>query len=62
MNGKSKSHANNTKVHTSSNGDSSGIVAKIIFLVLLVSLSVVIALILVELRGKQGRAWCDSCV
>lgn len=44
----------------SSNGDGegSGIVAKIFFLILLVSLSLVVGLILVELRGKQGRACC----
>ena len=65
-----KTHHNNasyTKNHNTkglSNGDAggvggggSGMVAKAIFLLLLVSLSVVVALILVELRGKQkGRA------
>ncbi|XP_042219734.1 fibrous sheath CABYR-binding protein-like isoform X8 [Homarus americanus] len=52
---KGKAMANNTgKGHSTTNGDSSGVVAKIIFLILLVSLSVVVALILVELRGKQA--------
>ncbi|XP_042219728.1 fibrous sheath CABYR-binding protein-like isoform X2 [Homarus americanus] len=49
---KGKAMANNTgKGHSTTNGDSSGVVAKIIFLILLVSLSVVVALILVELRA-----------
>nr|XP_045598806.1 titin-like [Procambarus clarkii] len=52
---KGKPTANNSgKNQSTSNGDSSGIVAKIIFMLLLVSLSVVVALILVELRGKQA--------
>lgn len=36
--------------------EGSGLVAKVVFLVLLVALSTVVALILVELRGKKGRA------
>ncbi|XP_071525235.1 uncharacterized protein [Panulirus ornatus] len=48
---KSKGMANHSsKSHSTSNSDSSGVVAKIIFLILLISLSVVIGLILVELR------------
>ncbi|XP_068233184.1 aspartyl/asparaginyl beta-hydroxylase-like isoform X6 [Palaemon carinicauda] len=45
----------------SSNG-SSGLVAKIIFLILLVSLSIVIGLILIELRGKQAGMEMASVV
>ncbi|KAK8747946.1 hypothetical protein OTU49_016237, partial [Cherax quadricarinatus] len=52
---KGKAMTNNIgKNHSTTNGDSSGIIAKIIFLVLLVSLSLVVALILIELQGKQG--------
>lgn len=64
----SKAHNNNNTLHHTKNNNKaasndeggssgSGVVAKTIFLLLLVSLSVVVALILVELRGKQkGRA------
>ncbi|XP_045104679.1 aspartyl/asparaginyl beta-hydroxylase-like isoform X3 [Portunus trituberculatus] len=68
----SKTHHNNNKNHNAkvvSNGDagiggsgSSGFVAKAIFLLLLVSLSLVVALILVELRGKEKAAMEDNAL
>ncbi|XP_066982298.1 aspartyl/asparaginyl beta-hydroxylase-like isoform X9 [Macrobrachium rosenbergii] len=65
INGKTKPVVNNS--HKSSGGgggssNGSGLVAKIIFLILLVSLSIVIGLILIELRGKQAGMETASVV
>ncbi|XP_064105865.1 aspartyl/asparaginyl beta-hydroxylase-like isoform X5 [Macrobrachium nipponense] len=68
LNGKTKPVVNNS--HKSSGGggggggssNGSGLVAKIIFLILLVSLSIVIGLILIELRGKQAGMETASVV
>ncbi|XP_047493946.1 cell surface glycoprotein 1-like isoform X2 [Penaeus chinensis] len=48
------SNKSNSSGSSNGDGEGSGIVAKIFFLILLVSLSLVVGLILVELRGKQA--------
>ncbi|XP_037794891.1 titin-like [Penaeus monodon] len=48
------SKSSNSSGSSNGDGEGSGIVAKIFFLILLVSLSLVVGLILVELRGKQA--------